>query len=152
MYLSGFRGNLSISGVYFVLRVSSSVDHAGNSVSWAYMVFIMFWDLLFFPSLIGFCWVVNMLIMCWDLLGQCMRLFRCIFSFWSFGITAILSFRAYRDPCCFSMHLSGFWCILLISLVHFDVCSFRCLLDVRNSFGLARRLFSVIFRMLFFSP
>ena len=39
------------------------------------------------------------------------------------------------------MHLSGFLCILVILVVDFDVCSFRCLLDVRNSFGLVRRLF-----------
>ena len=45
----------------------------------------------------------------------------------------------------FFMHLSGFWCILLISMVHFDVCGFRCLIDVRKLLGLGRRLFRYIF-------
>ena len=133
-----------------VLRVSSSVHYAGNSVGWACMVFSMFWDLLFFPSFIGFCWFLNMLTMCWDLLGQSWRLFRYIFSFSSFLITAISLFRQYLDSLCFFMHLLGFLCVLVISMIHFVVWGFRCLFSVRNSIGSTRRLFRCVLRFAVF--
>ena len=103
----------------------------------------MFWDLLFFPSFIGFWWFLNMLTMCWDLLGQSMRLFRCTFNFWSFWVTAISLFWSYRDPCRFSCVYQVFRGNLSISAVHFVVWGFRCLFSVRKLVGLAMRLFAV---------
>ena len=81
-----------------------------------------------------------------------MRLFAEVFVFSPFEAVGISSIRYYLDSCCFSCHLSGFRCILVILVVHFAVCGFKCFVIVRNSIGLGRRLFSVIFRMLFFSP
>ena len=84
------------------------------------------------------------------LVGQSRRLFAEVFVFSSFEASGITSIRDYLDSCCFLMHLSGFLCILVILVVNFDVCGFKCLFDVRNSFGLGRRLFSVFSIMLFF--
>ena len=47
--------------------------------------------------------------------------FSAVFRYSSFWATVIVSFRAYRDPCTFSCHLSGFRGNLSISEVHFVV-------------------------------
>ena len=76
---------------------------------------VLFWDLLFFSPFIGFCWFFNMLIMCRDLLGQSWRLFRWIFSFSLFGVTAISLFLQYWDSLYFSRHLLSFYAFSSIS-------------------------------------
>ena len=48
------------------------------------------------------------------------------------------------------MHLSDFLCVLVMSVVHFDVCGFRCLFSVRKLVGLAMRLFRCILRLVVF--
>ena len=108
--------------------------------------------LVVFPSFIEFQRFVNMLRMCRNSVSRCLRLFAEVFVFSSFRAVVIISFQYYLDSYCFSLHFSSFCVFLLISMVHFTVCGFRCLSIVRNSIGLCRRLFSVIFRMLFFAP
>ena len=151
MHLSGFRGILSILEVDFVVRISSSVQHVRIQLAEP-MCFFTCFETCCFSLLYRFWWFLNMLRMVRKLLGQSRRLFAVFSGFWSFRAVDITSFRYYWDSCCFLMHLSGFRCILLISVIHFVVCGFRCLLDVRSYLGPAMRLFSVIFRMLFFTP
>ena len=103
-----------------------------------------------FPFTHRFWWFVNMLRMCRYLVGWTRRLFAVFSGFSPFRAVAITPFRDYCDSYCFLVHLSGFLCVLVISVVNFAVWGFRCLISVRNSLSLGRRLFSVFSIMLFF--
>ena len=118
----------------------------------------MSWDLLFSLHSSGFQWFFNMHKTVRKSVSQYRRLLAEVSRFpslWtasisSFLITAISLFRQYLDSLCFFMHLLGFLCVLVISMIHFVVWGFRCLFSVRNSIGSTRRLFRCVLRFAVF--
>ena len=114
------------------------------------MCFFMCSETCCFPSFIGFQRFVNIHKMVRKLLGQSRRLFAVFSGFWSFRAVGISSFWYYCNSCCFFMHLSGFLCVLVISVVNFDVWGLKCLINVRNSIGSTSRLFRCVLRLAVF--
>ena len=75
----------------------------------------MFSDLLFFSPQIGFlCFLLDAPDVVISV-SLSLGIFQSIFRYSSFGVAEFCAFRQYRDPCIFSLHLSGFRGILSIS-------------------------------------
>ena len=151
LHLSGFRGNLSISAVDFIVRRSSGVYYAGIQLAEPIWFFHVFWDLLFFPpsSVLvirqyvqndqKFIWPI-LETFCWDL--QVFIILSSWYNVNSVLLRLMLFFTAFiRFFVYFADFSDSFRCL-----------SFQCSNIVRKLVGLARRLFSVFSRMLFFSP